>query len=66
MQNVLDFRATPAVDGLIVVAYGEQVPIAAGKIADNLVLHGVGVLKFVHQNIAETPRKLFARVFVRL
>ena len=32
--------------------------------ADNFKLYGVGILELIHQNVAETPRQVFARFVV--
>ncbi len=49
LLHVLDFRATPAIDALVVVADHEHVPGVAGQHAHEGVLDGVGVLELVHQ-----------------
>ena len=64
MQNIFDFRTAPAINGLVVVAHGEQVTVHRGKIANDFVLHRVGVLELVHQNIAEPAAQILPRVFV--
>ncbi len=50
-MDVLDARAPPAVDGLIIVAHGHDVRRAPGQHAQPGVLDGVGVLKLVHQDV---------------
>ncbi len=40
----------PRVDGLLVVADGEDVPVIAGQLPDHRVLHGVQILELVHQH----------------
>ena len=52
-QHKLRPRAAEGIDGLIVVPHHEQVVFRQGEHAQNFVLHGVDVLKFVHQNISE-------------
>lgn len=52
-MNVLDFRAAPAVDRLVVVADHHQAVATLAKQAQPGVLHGVGVLELVHQNMPE-------------
>ncbi|KPZ19749.1 Uncharacterized protein ALO56_05260 [Pseudomonas viridiflava] len=53
LVNVLDLRAAPAVDGLIVVADHHQAVATLSQQTQPGVLHGVGVLEFVHQHVAE-------------
>ena len=64
VQNVLDLRAPPAVDALVVVADGKEIAVHGGEHADDLVLHAVGVLKFVDVDIAEPAAAVFERVFI--
>ncbi len=59
LLQVLDPRAAPAVDRLIVVADHHQALAALGEQAQPGVLHGVGVLEFVHQHVAEAPLVVF-------
>ena len=65
-ENVLNFRAAPAVDGLIVIAHDKQISVHRGKTFDDLELHGVGVLELVHMHIAESARKIGERLGVLL
>ncbi len=51
--DVLDARAAPAIDGLVVVAHDEGMAGLARQQAQPRVLDGVGVLKLVHQDVAE-------------
>ena len=53
LVDVLDFRAAPAVDRLVVVADHHQAVAALGQQAQPGVLHGVGVLELVHQDVPE-------------
>ncbi|RMR60167.1 hypothetical protein ALP84_05238 [Pseudomonas cichorii] len=55
LMNVLDLRATPAINGLVVIAHHHQAVAALGQQSQPGVLHGVGVLEFVHQHMAEAP-----------
>lgn len=50
---MLNFGTTPAVDGLIVIADGEDVASVIGKDTHKRVLDGVGILEFVDQNLTE-------------
>ena len=52
-QDVFHFRATPAINRLIVVAYATNIVMALGQQAQPEILHQVGVLVFVHQDVAE-------------
>ena len=53
LLDVLDLRAAPAIDRLIVVAHHHQALAALGEKAQPGVLHGVGVLELVDQDMAE-------------
>ncbi len=53
LVDVLDLRAAPAVDRLVVVAHHHQAVAALGQQAQPGVLHGVGVLELVHQDVPE-------------
>ena len=53
-QDVFDIGAAPAVDGLVFVTHHAEVLVLKRQLADQLVLRAVGVLVFVHQNVAET------------
>ena len=51
--EVVDGGATPAVDALVVVAHGGKRRVLAHQGLEQFVLHGVGVLVFIHQQVAE-------------
>ena len=53
MLHVLDPRATPAVDRLVVVAHYEDIAVVAHQVLQPRVLDGIGVLEFVHQHMPE-------------
>ena len=53
LLDVLDLGAAPAVDRLVVVADHHQALAALGEQAQPGVLHGVGVLELVDQDVAE-------------
>ena len=53
LLDVLDARATPAIDGLVVVAHHEEPPPVSRKERDPCVLKGVGVLELVHEQVRE-------------
>lgn len=65
-EDIFDLRAPPAVDGLIVVADDEEVPVHGRKAFDDLELYGVGILKFVYVDVAEPARKVGERLGVLL
>ena len=71
LLHVADLRAAPAVNRLVVIADHEHLAAFAGKQTDEGVLHIVGVLEFVDQNLAETlpvvfqQRRRFQQGFVR-
>ena len=54
LQDVADIGATPAVDGLVVIPDHADVVITIGQLMDNLILHPVGVLVFVDQDVAKS------------
>ena len=53
--NMLDARAAPAIDRLIVVADHERYACVASKQSQPGVLNGVGVLKLVDQKMLKAP-----------
>ena len=53
IQDVLDVRAAPAVDRLVVVAHDHEVAVARGQEVGDRVLDVVGVLVLVHADLAE-------------
>ena len=66
MKNIFDLRAAPAVNGLIVVAHDEEIAVHGGEELDDLKLHRVGVLKLVHENIAEPSAEVSSGFLVPL
>ena len=64
VENILDLRPAPAVDGLVVVAHDKEVAVHARKELHDVELHGVGVLKLVDVDIAELARKVLPRFLV--
>ena len=52
--EVVDGGAAPAVDALVVVAHGGEGRVLAHQGLEQFVLHGVGVLVLVHQQVAES------------
>ena len=53
VQDVGDVGATPAVNGLVIVAYDHEVLVLGGQQVGDLVLDVVGVLILVDANVAE-------------
>ena len=53
LQDVADVGATPAVNGLVVVAHHHDVAVLLGQKARDLVLRVVGVLVLVDHDVAE-------------
>ena len=51
LMQILDSRAAPTIDGLIVVADGEGKARGAREQREPFVLDGIGVLEFVHQDM---------------
>ena len=54
VQDVRDIRQAEAVDGLPVVTYHAQIAVPVGKQANEYVLSVVGILVFVHHDVAES------------
>ena len=65
-QDVAHLGPAPAIDRLIVVAHAADVPVTAGQQAQPEVLGDVGVLIFVHQDVAEPAAILVQDVVVGL
>ena len=53
LLNIFDFGATPAINGLIVIADNKQVAGLTGEHSYPGILNGVGILEFIHQNLAK-------------
>ena len=66
LAQVLDVRAAPRVDGLVVVAHRRERAALADQRTQQAVLRAVGVLVFVDQQIAQTSPPALARFFVAL
>ncbi len=54
LQDVADIGAAPGIDRLVVIPHHAQVAALSGQQADQMILHRVGVLVFIHQNPLET------------
>ena len=64
-EDVFQLCPAPAVDALVVVADGKHVAVHRGEQFYDVVLHAVGILKFVDVYVAEFAREVFEGVFVR-
>ncbi len=53
MLNVLNLRAAPTINGLIIIADDHHPGAVAGQQPDPGILNAVGILKFVHQDVGE-------------
>ena len=53
IQDISDVGAAEFIDRLVIVAYDAEIFVLAGKKADQLELGGIGILIFVHHDIAE-------------
>ena len=53
VKDVLDVRATPGIDGLVVVTHDHEVAVARRQQVGDRVLDVVGVLILVHADLAE-------------
>ena len=60
--QVLRACAAPGVDGLVVVADGGEVAEPADQQPHQLVLGAIGVLVFIHQQVADPVLPVFARL----
>lgn len=58
--KVAAFRAAPTVNGLIFVADDADVALVSGEQTDEFFLRGIGILKFVHLNVAQALRPIGA------
>ena len=52
-QDIGDLRAAPAIDGLVVVAHAADILALLGEEAQPEILAAIGVLIFVHHDVAE-------------
>ena len=59
-EDVAHLRAAPAVDGLVVVAHHRHVLPSVREVRHEFELEPVGVLKFVHHEVAKFPLPLLA------
>ncbi len=51
MVHIFDSGASPAVDGLIVISDGGDLPMSLGQQLEPAVLNGVAVLEFIYQDV---------------
>ena len=63
-DDVLEARPPEAVDALGVVPHDGEVPPSSGQIVHHVGLNLVGVLVFVHENVAEARLQLAPRLLV--
>ena len=64
LVEILHPSAAPAVDRLVVVAHHHQTVAAFGQQAQPGVLHGVGVLELVHQDVPEAALVVIQQAWV--
>ena len=64
VKNVIDVRTTKTINALRIVAHHTDVLLLTGELRNNLLLHGVGVLKLIDQHIAEARSIFLPDVFV--
>ena len=62
VEQVGDLRAAPAVDALVVIADHAEVAMLLRQGVDELELRGIGVLIFVHHDVAIFGAAGFQRV----
>ena len=62
VEHVRQVGAAPAVDGLVVVAHHEDVPVHGAERLHQPELRVVGVLVLVHQHVLEAPAVALAHV----
>ena len=62
IQDVVDVRAAPGVDALVLVAHHKEVAVRFAQAPGNQVLRPVGVLILVDENVAVAPLVLFPGV----
>ena len=65
-QNMLHFSASPAIDGLVVVANHAEVSMALCQPLHNPVLASVRILIFIHKQMIEEARFLLTNLTARL
>ena len=52
-KNILDLRAAPAIDRLIVITHGCNAADFTGEQSQPGILNGIGILKLIHENMLE-------------
>ena len=65
-QDIADLGAAPTIDRLIIIAHAADVAVRLRQEAQPQVLGDVGILVFVHQNIAKPALVLIQHVRVGL
>lgn len=53
IEDVTQLRATPAVNGLVVIANDADVTVERGEAAEQFELEGIGILVLVYQDVGE-------------
>lgn len=54
IENILYLGTTPTVDGLVIITHSCDTNIFSSQHSQPRILNGIGILKFIHQNLAET------------
>ena len=60
--DIFHAGTTPAVDGLVIIPDDHHLAAVTGEHADPGVLNAVGILKFIHQNMAEALLIVFQQM----
>ena len=64
MLDILDPRATPAIDRLVIVTHHGNTTVITGQQPQPGILDGVGVLKLVNQDVVKTLAVVLAQAIV--
>ena len=60
LQDIVDLGTPEGVDALVVIAHHTDMGLVNGELSQNPLLHGIGVLILIDQDIAETVGIAFA------
>ena len=66
IQNILNGRAPEPVDALIIITHHTDILISPRQQRGQQILHMVGILVFIHQNVTELPLIVFPDVGILL
>ena len=66
LEDILEIGASPRVNALCVVADDHHVSVPAGNRVDELRLNAVGILIFIHKDVAELVLIVSGDIFRRL